>query len=421
MTSEQVRPNYAEAFRCTGMDCEDNCCRQWNVSIDRLTYEKYQSLPDIQPRLENCMVVRDAPTDLEYARIQYTPSGVCPFLSPDRLCEIHKKYGGEYLSKVCASYPRNKISIFGVEEAWVALSCPEAARLVLLNPRLLPEADAPSTHARYRQFMSLKAPAAPPNGDPLHFFWPLRNFNVALLKDPRYPLWQRLFILGQFCGRLRELAAAGQAGLIPKLLHDYAEIIMEKKLRAAMDGIPIHPAPQLEVAIKFVMRAGRNPSFRSYDECRDEFLQGIHFDPHLPLENCVPAYTEACLRYYRPFMDTHPFILENYLVDYVLSHCFPLIRDPNDRKQLVLVDPQTAYFMMCICFAVIQAVLIGMAGHHREKFNVNHVVKLVYSFTKVTEHCPPFLKEIEASLQEANLMNSSGMALLLKNPADYRA
>ena len=421
MTSEQVRPNYAEAFRCTGMDCEDNCCREWTVNIDRQTYEKYKSLPEIQPLLDKCITVKDGATDLEYAKIQYTPSGVCPFLSPDRLCEIHKKYGGEYLSKVCAIYPRNKVAVSGMEEATVALSCPEAARLVLLNPQLLPEADAPSTHARYRQFLSIKAPAAPSNCDPLQFFWPLRNFNVALLKDPRYLLWQRLFILGQFCGRLRELAAAGQAGLIPKLLHDYAEIIMEKKLRAAMDGIPIHPAPQLEVAVKFGHRAGRNPNYGSYDECLHEFLQGIRHDQNLPLENCVPAYAEACARYYRPFMDAHPFLLENYLIDYVLSHCFPLSRDPKAPSQLVLVDAQIAYFMLCIHFAVIQTMLIGMAGHHREEFGAHHVVKFVYSFTRVTDHCPGFLQEVQAYLKEANLMNSSGMALLLKNPADYRA
>jgi len=420
MTSEQLRPSYAEAFRCTGTECEDTCCREWTVNIDRQTYEKYQSLPDIQPRLQECMVIKDAPTELEYALIQHTPSGVCPFLSPERLCEIHKKYGGEYLSRICATYPRNTIAVVGVGETSVALSCPEAARLVLLNPRLLPEADAPSTHARYRQFLSIKAPAAASNCDPLQFFWPLRSFIVALLKDPRYPLWQRLFILGHFCGRLQELAAAGQAGLIPKLLHDYAEIIVDKKLRASMDRIPIRPVPQLEVAVKFGLRANRNPHYWSYIECLDEFLKGIHFDGALPLESCVPAYSEACERYYRPFMDAHPFLLENYLVDFVFSQCFPLSRDPKARKQLVLVDAQVVYFMLCIHFAVIQAMLIGMAGYHGEKFGTNHVVKLIYSFTRATDHSPAFLQEIQESLKQANLMDSNGMALLLKSPADYR-
>ena len=421
VTSEQIRPSYAGAFRCTGTECEDTCCREWTVNIDRQTYEKYQSLPDIQPRLQECMVIKDAPTELEYARIQYTPSGVCPFLSPERLCEIHKKYGGEYLSRICATYPRNTIAVVGVGETSVALSCPEAARLVLLNPRLLPEADASSTHARYRQFLLNKAPAAASNGDPLAFFFPLRSFIVALLKDPRYPLWQRLFILGQFCARLQELAAAGQTGLIPKLLHDYAEIIMEKKLREPMDRIPVHPVPQLEVAGKFGLRANRNPHYASFNECLDEFMRGIQFDPALPLENCVPAYSEACARYYRPFMDAHPFLLENYLVDFVLSQCFPLSRDPKARNQLVLVDAQVVYFMLCIHFAVIQAMLIGIAGYHREAFGAKHVVRLIYSFTRVTDHCPGFLQEVQTSLKDANLMNSSGMALLLKSPADYRA
>jgi lysine-N-methylase len=247
------------------------------------------------------------------------------------------------------------------------------------------------------------------------FFWALRSFSLAVITDPRYPLWQRLFILGSFSGRLGDVVTQNRGGLLPKLLNDYSEIIVEKRLQTALEGIPSNPLPQLEVALKFVDRALINMNSRSYAECRSEFLDGIQYDPEKPISSCIPAYTEACARYYRPFMDAHPSMLENYLVDYVLSRCFPMSRN---GRVLELGDPKGAYFMMCIHFAVIQTMLIGLAGHYRKEFGTEHVIKLVYSFSRMVEHNAKFLDDVKTYLADANLMNPSGMAILLKNPSD---
>ncbi len=419
MTIEQIRPGYAGEFHCIGEKCEDDCCHAWNILIDRETYEKYESLPDIQPLLKTCIPVNATPTDEGFAQIRSASvGGGCPFLSAERLCGIQQKHGTAYLSRTCAIYPRHLNTIDGQEETTIRLSCPEAVRDVLLNPVLVPAAEAPSTHARYRKFLLKKGFVPQPNGDPSHFFWPVRSFIIALLKDPRYPLWQRLFILGMFCGRLQQLIAEQQAGLIPKLLNDYSDIIVEKKLRAAMEGIPIQAPQQLHVAMEFGASAARDRSGR-FDECFKEFLQGIRYDPTQALESCVPAYTEASVNYYRPFMEAQPFILENYLLDYIFGQRLPLTKNPDKPGELVLRDPHAAYFSMCIRFAVIQTMLIGMAGFHRQAFDTQHVVKLVYSFTRAADHGEKFQLNIERYLKEANLIGPNGMALLLKNPSDY--
>jgi lysine-N-methylase len=67
--------------------------------------------------------------------------------------------------------------------------------------------------------------------------------------------------------------------------------------------------------------------------------------------------------------------------------------DPQGKPN----DPLTEYLVMCVLYAVIQGLLIGMAGHYQEAFAAGHVVKLVQSFAKAVEHCPKFL-DVETRL-----------------------
>ena len=128
-------PRYAKAFRCLGSDCDDTCCHGLDVVVNRASYQKYRSAPAFQARMQHFVPVSHA-SESRYARIQLTASYTCPFLSPNRLCGIQQEHGDLYLSDVCATYPRLTQRIDGLRETTLLRSCPEAARLVLLNPEL---------------------------------------------------------------------------------------------------------------------------------------------------------------------------------------------------------------------------------------------------------------------------------------------
>jgi len=122
-----LRPKYLDDFKCDGSVCGAKCCRSaWNIGIDAATYKKYLRLgPKISQHLrgdesgEKFFIVHG--------------DGACPFLTADNLCKIQREHGENFLSQVCASYPR---IITRFENFWeVALSptCPVAAELVLLQ------------------------------------------------------------------------------------------------------------------------------------------------------------------------------------------------------------------------------------------------------------------------------------------------
>lgn len=406
---DHLRPQYAKAFRCIGPECEDTCCHGWDVPIDRATYEKYQSTPSFRARADQHLVlITSNPTDAAHARIKLTPSMTCPFLAADRLCGIQKEYGEDHLSTACSTYPRVTRRIEGLMEKALFLSCPEAARLVLLNPALL-QPDPSVTDGRSPYYRFFLPGVAKPNGTPDQYLWEIRSLILLLLQDRHYPLWQRLFILGMFCRRLKETISAQQIGLVPKLLKDYAAIIIQGTLRPSMDGIPPQAALQLGAILQIIQRhldlQIADPGHIRFRECVQDFLHGIHHDPSSSLESWTTFYAEAHTRDYQPFMQAHPFILENYLINYVFRTMFPFGMNPQGETS----DPQSEYLQMSIQYAAIKGLLIGMAGHYQEAFAAAHVVKLIQSFSKAVEHCPKFLETRNPALASA-----AGMALLLK-------
>ncbi len=130
-----LQPRSYHAFRCIGADCEDTCCVGWIVNIDKDTYDAYQLSddPELGPRLHELVTINPAGTsDESYAHVTLSGSA-CPFLS-EGLCAIQKKLGERYLSIMCGRYPRGMNMVDDVLQRSLDLSCPEAARIVLLDP-----------------------------------------------------------------------------------------------------------------------------------------------------------------------------------------------------------------------------------------------------------------------------------------------
>jgi hypothetical protein len=60
--------------------------------------------------------------------------GGCPFLSAG-LCSIQQRLGEGFLPKMCATYPRVVNRVDDVLQRSLDLACPEASRVLLLDPQ----------------------------------------------------------------------------------------------------------------------------------------------------------------------------------------------------------------------------------------------------------------------------------------------
>jgi lysine-N-methylase len=117
--------------------------------------------------------------------------------------------------------------------------------------------------------------------------------------------------------------------------------------------------------------------------------------------------------YHRPFFEARPYIFENYLLNYMFRTLFPFGRARSaDFIPRSIFDE---YILMTTQFAIINGLLIGIAGHFKERFSEEHVVKTIQSFTREADHDPMALNSMVEFMHKTNLGNLVGLSVLLKN------
>ena len=181
-----------------------------------------------------------------------------------------------------------------------------------------------------------------------------------------------------------------------------------------MSAIPAQPELQLSVVLRFLnMRLTHALNSMRFLECMKDFLEGIGYRPGVTPAALVPAYTQACEQHYQPLIDAHPHLLENYLLNHIFKSLFPYGSLAEQAR--ANSGPAHEYLILCAHYTLIKGLLIGIAGRHRDQFNLGHVVKLVQSYGRMIEHHAQFVDEIVAWLQAQSLGEAGGMAMLLRN------
>jgi lysine-N-methylase len=410
-----IRPEYTERFRCVGPACEDSCCEGWTVPIDRDSYEKYQTIPAGPLRtLLDANILCNQPgqstsnaAQEPFAIVKMAPDGHCPMLSADHLCQIQVAHGEGYLSRTCSIYPRGPRVIDQLKEASLALSCPEAARLVLLDAQLLRTAGNGFYHMSWDD-------AGKGESNLRHYFWPIRDFTIALVRNRAYPLWQRLFLLGTFCRRLDAIAGEQDGRGFPAFFREFSSAISSGALRKSMETIPSDLNLQLTLVLHLLKMRVENATLAPrLTETLKDFTLGIGLSAQSSMESHIAHYAEAQKRYFAPFFQKNPHILENYVVNALFRDLFPFgpkLFDPSAR-----VEAATAFAALATKFAIVKGLLIGVAGCYKDAFSADQVVKTVQPVFKHFEHNQGFLDRSHQFLVTANLDNAHGLTMLLRN------
>jgi lysine-N-methylase len=414
-----LEPQYLQSFRCSAADCQDSCCIGWDVVIDQATYDAYEKCQDVllKPLFHEHIAINDKSvgnsTYIPYALVKMNHHS-CPFLTDERLCIIQKTLNEDALSITCATYPHTFNDVDGVLERSLCVSCPEAARLVLLNKNPMQfDSSEIITNIRNLQIPILNTQHDAHN-KPYRYFWKIRAFIITLLQDRTYPLWQRLIILSTFCNKLDQVTAKYYEEDIPYLISYFTDKIREGEYREPMNNAATNLEIQLQ-AMKILIDHRLQGEFvtTQFLDFTSEFTKGICFIEGASLEVAVERYAEVYNAHYQPFMKNHEYILENYLVNYVFKNLFPF----GPQKSIFYEQRSiyTEYTLLVLHYSMIKTLLIGMAGYHRKDFSTKHVVKLIQTFAKTIEHNLPYLKQAVQFINASNMNNTGGMTVLMKN------
>jgi lysine-N-methylase len=179
-----------------------------------------------------------------------------------------------------------------------------------------------------------------------------------------------------------------------------------------METLPLDREAQLDVVLQLagmlLHRSNLRPRFLA---CVQAFTAGIGNVPGANLQSLAEHYAVAHDRYYAPFLDRHPYILENFLTNTVLRCRFPF-GSVSQQKPLSMARE---FALLTAQFALMKGLLIGVAGFHREAFAAEHVVHTVQAASKHFEHHPEFLNLAHELLVESRMDGARGLAILLRN------
>ncbi len=122
------QPEYVSRFKCDGKNCLNNCCcRPWRIDIDAKTYEQYSQLQPPEAAKEILSHIGRNESEGNF----FLKERPCPFLTENNLCSLQLKYGEEFLSVTCATYPRITQNFGKFFERSLTLTCPVAAEMIL--------------------------------------------------------------------------------------------------------------------------------------------------------------------------------------------------------------------------------------------------------------------------------------------------
>lgn len=393
-------PDYYQEFRCIGPDCEDSCCIGWVVHIDRATWQRYQACQHetLAPLFRSLVVLETEETgqdELAYAHVKMQPDGRCPFLQSDMLCMIQKELGSEALSNTCASFPRYK-NQFGVQREYALdLSCPEAARQVLLHPErislIMAEQDA---DPGARNFITYRVPQTG-IADPkqITIMNDLRSLILCILQFRKLTLGARMMLLGSLLDEVDRVVSYPRFKNIAEIhpvLSSFAALFAEPSfIEAQFEQIPVDVLRKLQATTSFLAEFLKNARPR-FAECLMAGANGLlgNEAPHLGGEAAFLArYQQAYDTYYLPYFRDKGYILENYLVNGVLSNLFPFARG----SYLDL------YREMVLNLSIIQVFLVGMAGHYQGLTDAR-VIQLIQSFSLASGHDNSYLGKLTEAI-----------------------
>jgi lysine-N-methylase len=405
-------PDYYPAFHCIGKDCEESCCIGWAISIDETSYRRYQTCQHevLKPMLHAALVENtneQTRSKENAASMQLAADGRCLMLQPDGLCSIHRLLGEQALSDTCAIYPRYANRFAGEMEYSLGISCPEAARKVLLHPEPISfTLIAPDPGIEQRGFVFRRFPNQG-DGDPAQ---------MAILSD------FRALIIGLL--QYRELSLGARMMALGFLLEDTDKIISSGKFSHASELLPVlngyrsFLATPAEVEAQFERIDGDLP--RKMTHINNVLAQFLAERATPRMRECLYAASsglftgatgqpvddaEALARYraahhehYSPYFRHKHYILENYLVNQVLTRLFPFA-----------VSSYLDLYRELVCnLAIIQVLLVGMAAQ-QQGLSDERVVQLLQSFARKTNHNPAYLEKllqaIGATGQETSFVN----------------
>ena len=361
-----LRPAYYDRFQCLAGACRFSCCKGWNITFNKKDYlalKRQEGSDELTANLtRNVRRIRQGPNAGRFYGEFDMSGGTCPLLREDGLCSLQLEKGHGALPEVCRVFPRTQAySDSGYLERRLTPAC-EAVLELLWD---LPDgvdfvADPlPSREQKEGRFQAGTA-LLPRTQD-------VRSMCIDLLQDRRYPLAQRILLMGL---ALKELADGEEDvdGWLARTrtLADDPETDRRLQLPDQQKTLSMFLTNNIRV-----MLASQSPN-RELSTVLKEVLDGLGavltFEGGQAVNFSLPngPYLAARARFEEDFQD-RAYFMENLMVSLFFNLQVP---DPVDREKLWKSYVDFCNLYSFFRFMAVASCREGAAGDKAELFRM---------------------------------------------------
>lgn len=401
---EAIAPLYAQKFTCVGASCEDTCCAGWGVTIDKKTYNAYQKVnsPSLKERLTHEVGrVRSQATDQNYARVKMSPvNHACPMLE-ESLCAIQKELGEDKLSHTCSTFPRLSYKTGDFYQQSLTLSCPEAARLALLEDDAFAFSKS-DFHVRIDTVTDLK----PKFGLRMDEMNEVRFFCIKIIKAQGLSLWQKMVFLGLVCESLTAGNKQATKQSAVEKTQGLFQLLEAGELGELFENINANHELQAEIFVKlWAFKTGNQHS--KNQQLVDESISS-HFEKSdegvLVSKTMLTEQYKRGLQGVTAVLRAHPSFFENYLINEMFRECFPFGS----------TSPLDHYLRLIVRFGLLRFMTAIQCADDRNLPDADDMVRTVQVFCRRYQHDSKFAATINGCFNNSGWNDLSKIFRLLK-------
>ena len=365
---------YCDEFHCTGPECPDHCCKEWNILLGKrkyLDYKKVNCSPELKKTIEITFErVRDHEKKglrydekTNYAKIRFNEKNECPLHGEDGLCMLQKELGEKALCNTCDIFPRlygavgSDTIIFSLN-----ITCSHVVEILMNHPEGLEisEKETDSVHHIVKRgFYGISPTSKIWEG--FSQYWTIKSAQIDILQNHNFTIPERLLVLGFFSKKADEYIVAGHVNKIESL---YKMILDNEFFDSVASSLKTSQTDE-ESALKSV-----NEFVKMYRSVKEENV----------LTPCLKFYEQAAksidVNYENTISDSHfgfkfTYSLEKYL------RSIGIFRG---------IEADRGYI-----FENILVNLIFVAPPHKGLFNSFFELAIFYNILKIS--LPSFLNE----------------------------
>jgi lysine-N-methylase len=402
-------PSHLAKYQCIGSACEQTCCVKWRIDLNKDTFVKYTQLStDEFPKKSRSLLKKNpifSRNQNTYGALDLSQTDACPFFTEEKLCGLQLKYGTDYLSPICNAYPRVTNQIDDHLERCLTLSCPEAARIVLLDTdfEIKTFEEKISTPMTLNKTLDTRK-AILLNSEKKHFH-ALRDYSVSLIKDDSHRLWENLLVLATFFSQLDQKAFGRKSQDFTLWLETFQnKTAGELFAKTASLGYTLEKEKINILTEIFKGLQQKKETIPDYNEVYEMAYTVFGLHQGTNHSEILKTYNHAYGEYYEPFFSDKPYILKNYLLNHIYRDTFPFMFPST---------PYNSFIAFIAQYSLIKFHLIGYAAA-KKSLTEEDVVRVIYSFSRVFSHSAPFYMNLVKFFQLNFMSSLKYMACLIK-------